>query len=392
MYGTYTLARASQSSHGQTYDARARGWRISRFLNRNLKLIMITVSAVLVLSVLIDSRSVFSFSQVQHEASHISSSTHPATDQAYADAADSRRFSKIGKLSMLYGNPGQLYERALAAHKPHNDRHGYRFDVLYEKTLPSYWTKPAYILQHLLTELAKPEVDRLEWLVWFDADAVLMNPNIPLEIFLPPTEEWSHIHCVVTNDHRGLNNGVFFLRVHEWSVWLMNACLGTETFDPAMRLEFGDQSALMYWLDQERFQNNTMHVPQRWFNAYPGYRGERNDLFSDPTQPQNKFRPNSVKEGDLLVHHAGHKSQRTQRMQPWIDLAEQHSAVWEMEVEQTTYMHEIEEFWRRDAPKERRTQDKLKSTLAEIRKGQAAKAALKSVTTSSVHDADATRS
>jgi len=85
---------------------------------------------------------------------------------------------------------------------------------------------------------------------WFDGDIVLMNPKIPLEIFTPPDEKWNHIHGVVTNDHRGLNNGVFFLRVHEWSVWLMTACLGTEIFDPTIELEFGDQSALGMWVKQ----------------------------------------------------------------------------------------------------------------------------------------------
>lgn len=83
---------------------------------------------------------------------------------------------------------------------------------------------------------------------WFDGDIVLMNPKIPLEIFLPPEDGWSHIHALVTNDHRGLNNGVFFLRVHEWSVWMMTACLGTEIFDPDIELEFGDQSAMGMWV------------------------------------------------------------------------------------------------------------------------------------------------
>lgn len=85
---------------------------------------------------------------------------------------------------------------------------------------------------------------------WFDGDIVLMNPKIPLEIFLPPDDDWNHIHALVTNDHRGLNNGVFFLRVHEWSVWLMTACLGTEIFDPEVQLEFGDQSAMGMWVKE----------------------------------------------------------------------------------------------------------------------------------------------
>lgn len=74
--------------------------------------------------------------------------------------------SKIAKLSMLYGEPNPLYERALAAHVPHNERFGYGMYVLREKTLPGYWSKPAYILDQILAELASPEDERLEWVVY----------------------------------------------------------------------------------------------------------------------------------------------------------------------------------------------------------------------------------
>lgn len=77
----------------------------------------------------------------------------------------SNRRSSIGKLSMLYGEPNSLYERALAAHLPHNKNFGYSMYVLREKTLPGYWSKPAYILDQLLAELALPEEERLKWLV-----------------------------------------------------------------------------------------------------------------------------------------------------------------------------------------------------------------------------------
>ncbi|KAL2404497.1 hypothetical protein ABEF93_005300 [Exophiala dermatitidis] len=283
----------------------------------------------------------------------------PSTSKFDGQPNSSRGRSSIGKLSMLYGEPNSLYERALAAHLPHNKNFGYSMYVLREKTLPGYWSKPAYILDQLLAELALPQEERLKWLVWFDGDTVLMNPKIPLEIFLPPDDEWGHVHALVTNDHRGLNNGVFFLRVHEWSVWLMTACLGTEIFDPEIELEFGDQSAMGMWLKKERFRNNTIHVPQRWFNAYAGYRGEKTDLFADPMAPQTKFRHNSIKEGDLLVHHAGHKSLRAQRMAPWMDVAEQHLPQWELDLDETTYEQEIRDFWKNEAPKERKLVDDL---------------------------------
>ncbi|KIV90642.1 hypothetical protein PV10_07925 [Exophiala mesophila] len=265
--------------------------------------------------------------------------------------------STIGKLSMLYGEPNPLYERALAAHLPHNQKFGYKMYVLREKTLPGYWSKPAYILNQLLIELALPEEERLEWLVWFDGDIVLMNPKIPLEIFLPPKENWSHIHAIVTNDHRGLNNGVFFLRVHEWSVWFMTACLGTEIFDPDIDLQFGDQSAMGMWVKEDRFRPNIMHVPQRWFNAYAGYRGDNLGQYSDPLAPPTKFKANSIKEGDLLVHHAGNKALRTQRMSPWMDIAEQHLPQWELDLDDTGYEQEIRDFWEVEAPKEEKRVD-----------------------------------
>lgn len=77
----------------------------------------------------------------------------------------STRRSSIAKIMMLYGNPTQVYERALRGHQRHNEIHGYPMFVLREQTLSEFWSKPAYILNVLLAELAKPEAERLEWLV-----------------------------------------------------------------------------------------------------------------------------------------------------------------------------------------------------------------------------------
>jgi hypothetical protein len=81
-----------------------------------------------------------------------------------ADLAGGRR-SSIGKVMMLYGNPTPVYERALKGHNRHNEMHGYSMHVLREQTLSEFWSKPAYVLQVLLAELAKPAPERLKWLV-----------------------------------------------------------------------------------------------------------------------------------------------------------------------------------------------------------------------------------
>ena len=72
--------------------------------------------------------------------------------------------SYIGKVAMLYGeNP--VYEQALKSHERHNAVHGYSMTVLRSHILPGFWSKPGYILLRLLEEKAKPEHERLEWIV-----------------------------------------------------------------------------------------------------------------------------------------------------------------------------------------------------------------------------------
>jgi hypothetical protein len=72
--------------------------------------------------------------------------------------------SYVGKVSMLYGD-NLVYEQALKTHDRHNLAHGYDMTVLRRQLLPGFWSKPAYILSRLLEEMAKPEDERLEWIV-----------------------------------------------------------------------------------------------------------------------------------------------------------------------------------------------------------------------------------
>lgn len=256
--------------------------------------------------------------------------------------------ASIAKVTMIYGDFSPVFERALALQELHNERWGYSQFTLRAQTLPGYWTKPAYILKLLLEELEKPEASRLKWLTWIDADVVLMNQNIPLEIFLP-VDEWDDIHCLVTNDFHGLNNGVFFLKVHEWSVWLMSAVLSTTVYQPKVKLRWGDQTALERQLATQRFMHQTRHVPQRWFNAFAGYRGKPDP---DPWKKQNPWTAFGVKEGDLLVHFPAHYDVRARRMNTWMDVAEAHEPPWEVPLQNTTYMEEIDRYWKQEAGQE----------------------------------------
>ena len=77
-----------------------------------------------------------------------------------------RPLQKVGKVSILFGGRNPTYERALRTQEVHNDMHGYPMFVLRQMILDDVWSKPAYILSVLLAEMAKPEHERLEWLVY----------------------------------------------------------------------------------------------------------------------------------------------------------------------------------------------------------------------------------
>lgn len=83
----------------------------------------------------------------------------------------------IGKCTIvLYGST--LYERAVRTHEPHDRMNGYSLHVLRQSLMDDVWSKPAYILSLLLRELTKPETERLQWILWFDADTVMLNPYV----------------------------------------------------------------------------------------------------------------------------------------------------------------------------------------------------------------------
>jgi hypothetical protein len=162
-----------------------------------------------------------------------------------------------------------------------------------------------------------------------------MNPNIPISIFLPPGDldvtHFSNIHILVTTDMNGLNNGVFPIRVHPWSVELMSAVVAFTTYRPDFHLTFRDQSALDEMLKEPRFRENVLYLPQRWFNAY---QGELNETLG----------PFQMRRGDFLVHFAGVPN-RDERMRIWMERAERHLPEWEIDLIHTSYPTETHEYW-----------------------------------------------
>ncbi len=158
-----------------------------------------------------------------------------------------------------------------------------------------------------------------------------MNPKLELSHFLPPAE-FSDANVLVTNDANGLNNGVFFIRVGAWAIEVMSANVAYRTFNPDEQLTFQDQSALDNIFHMEKFRDQVVYCPQRWFNAYQsGFLNE-------------SIEANQIRRGDLVVHFAG-VGNKLERMNYWCDIAEKHLPDWEVEIVHTSLLDEIDEFW-----------------------------------------------
>lgn len=267
--------------------------------------------------------------------------------------------TRIGKCTILF-NGNSYWERAIRTHERHDREHGYRLHVLRQHLMDDVWSKPAYILSLLLRELSKPESDRLEWLFWVDADTIILNPYIPIDVFLPPPgSEFEDIHLMYSNDWNGLNNGVFPVRVNQWAVQLFSAITSFRHYRPNDPLQFRDQSAMDILMKEPAFIDHIVEAPQRWFNAY---QGEHNETLA----------PFQIRRGDFLVHFAG-VGNREERMGIWLDRAEQHLDDWEVPVKSTSYMQEVHDFWTEQAGKRRAKKEvaaeqrlKAKEALAKV--------------------------
>ncbi|RMZ10875.1 hypothetical protein D0864_01160 [Hortaea werneckii] len=241
--------------------------------------------------------------------------------------------STIGKVFVRYGKYLDDYEPAFASHQLHSLLHGYEHFVLDSPIIDGLWVKEAALLQIILEQLALPENERLQWLMWADADTLILNALIPVELFLPPESEseLADVHLLHTKDWNGLNNGVFFLRVSSWSIDFLSAILAYRTFKPDAELAFTEQSAMANVLEMPEYKDKAVECPAPWFNGY------QSDGEHDKEQ--------QVREGGLLVHFPGVED-KLAAIGQWVDKCRnERSSCEKVFGDMPGYLEEIETFW-----------------------------------------------
>nr|KAK5432361.1 hypothetical protein LTR18_011118 [Exophiala xenobiotica] len=254
----------------------------------------------------------------------ISELTNLVLDLKATKSVSPQELYQLAKVSMLYGDPNELYERAIITHEIHASQQGYTQLVLRNQIADGYWNKPYYLLALLISEMSKDPWSRLKWLMWFDADSVLLNPSFGVQVFLPP-EDLSGVHFLVTKDDNGLNSGVFFVRVHEQSIRILTKSINYPEFKPDTNLGYSvDQMAMQLTFNESQFHQNIAYLPRPWFNA----------------------NVNEPKEGDLLVHFPGLVDRDT-HLKWWLEQVEGQEAVkWNVSLHQTDYDQRMGDFWK----------------------------------------------
>jgi hypothetical protein len=236
--------------------------------------------------------------------------------------------ARWAKVAVNSGFEDVVYERALKTHIEHAEHHGYPMYVGRENAADGMFNKIAFILSIVLQELYKPAEERVEWLFYFDADTIIMNKRIPLDIFEPPLD-YDHVKYIAARDWNGLNAGVLILRVDPWTVELLSRTMTYKHYHPDESYVFEEQTILARLTENDpEFRKAALYVPRGWINAY-------------------FYGMHEVKPGMLLSHFA-HPDFKW-HMYEWLKVAYEEDGsdnpVYQRNVEDTDYPEEIKRFW-----------------------------------------------
>ena len=141
---------------------------------------------------------------------------------------------------------------------------------------------------------------------------------------------------MATKNIDGFNAGLFFMRVHEWSVEFLSDAYSLRRLRPEIDISGCiEQNSMRYLFSQETNKKHVLYQPQSWYNGVKG------DARAET----------EVSEGDMLVHFMGtHRDtggeEEKEIMGPWYTEIEQHPDKWQLALEEKRYPGEIKAFWK----------------------------------------------
>ena len=124
--------------------------------------------------------------------------------------------TKQHKTTIRCRNFDDVARYTLPNHYGYGKKYGYTVidqSILLDTTRPPAWSKIRAV-QAMFT------LYKCEWVLWLDADIVIMNSSIPLESIIPhpDSNQNSAVDLIVTTDRRfTANSGAWLIRNSEWS-------------------------------------------------------------------------------------------------------------------------------------------------------------------------------
>ena len=156
--------------------------------------------------------------------------------------------------------------------KSYCKRHGYDFiddSTVYDDSKPIPWSKIKLLLKY---------INQYDYLVWIDADILIMNLNIKLESFI---EQYSQYDQICGSDFRMTNTGVWFIKNTEFSKLFLQG-IWDNVYDPeedkSERYMNWEQGSFINLIDKNFLDSKSkikvtspMEMNSYWFNYYPGH-------------------------------------------------------------------------------------------------------------------------
>jgi galactosyl transferase GMA12/MNN10 family len=200
-------------------------------------------------------------------------------------------------------------------HEMYAKKHGYTIvdnSSILDQSRPPAWSK-------ILAVQAMMKDFNCLWVMWLDADVVIMDSTIKIESLLPSEK---HIDLIVTTDRRfTANSGSWIIRNSPWGREFLTEWWGMRQFVRAKGLSLsGDNDAFGHLVRQrvgqttypteEEFQQvavgaSRIRMPARCnFNSYGVFVSKDVDLSKDP-KPEWYLSDRFYHDGDFIAHASG---------------------------------------------------------------------------------------
>ncbi|ORX37229.1 hypothetical protein BD324DRAFT_681145 [Kockovaella imperatae] len=170
-----------------------------------------------------------------------------------------------------------LYKASILSHQTYARAwgHGYILDrtrwLGADDPRSKHLSKVYTLLHTVITELGREE-QGAEWIMFADADTLILDPSISLSEFLPQPHNHPSPIILANVDHRGFNAGVMIFRVSlRLATFLMDMLANEIELFESIGIHPSDKHLFGYTLQQDKHKDvaeASVQIPQRWLNAY----------------------------------------------------------------------------------------------------------------------------